>query len=103
MLEKAETRGNARELLVAHSMFNPKVFKMREGVLMFTKAANENWMGEVWQICLPESMVYKVWSLCHQSAVGEHRGLEVTLNKFLKRFSETEDTHLERQLGYMPY
>ena len=30
---------------------------------MFTKAANRNRMGEVWQICLPESMVSEVWSL----------------------------------------
>ena len=40
MTEKAETRGKAREVLVALSMFNPEVFKMRDGVLMFTKAAN---------------------------------------------------------------
>ena len=32
------------------------------------------------------SMVMEVWSLCHQSALGGHRGLEVTLNKFLKGF-----------------
>ena len=37
-------------------------------------------------ICLPESMVTKVWSLCHQSHLGGHRGLEGTLNKFLNGF-----------------
>ena len=36
--EKSETRGKAREVLVAHSMLNPKVFKMKDGALMFTKA-----------------------------------------------------------------
>ena len=50
MTEKAETRGKAREVLVALSMFNPEVFKMRDGVLMFKKAANRNRMGEVWRI-----------------------------------------------------
>ena len=64
MPEKAETRGKAREVLGACSMFDPEVLKMRDGVLMFTKAANRNWMGEVWQIPeqIPESMV-EVWSL----------------------------------------
>ena len=28
----------------------------------------------------------EVWSLCHQSNLGGHRGLEGTLNKFLKGF-----------------
>ena len=37
-------------------MFNPEIFKMRDWVLMFTKAANQNWTGAVWGICLPESM-----------------------------------------------
>ena len=67
-------------------MFNPEVFKMKDGVLMFTKAANKNRIREVWQICLPESMVKEVWILCHQSDLGGHRGLEGTLNKFLKGF-----------------
>ena len=58
--EKAETRGKTREVLVARSMFDPKVFKMKDGVLMFTKAANKNPIGEVWRICLPESMVKDV-------------------------------------------
>ena len=31
-------------------------------------------------------MVKEVWSLCHQSDLGGHRGLEGTLNKFLKGF-----------------
>ena len=31
-------------------------------------------------------MVKKVWSLCHECNLGEHRGLEGTLNKFLKGF-----------------
>ena len=84
--EKKETRGKAREVLVASSMFNPEVFKMEDGVLMFTKAANRNRIGEVWRICLPESMVMEGWSLCHQSNLGGHGGLEGTLKKFLKEF-----------------
>ena len=67
-------------------MFIPEVFKMKDGVLMFTKAANKNRIREVWQICLLESMVKEVWSLCHQSDLGEHRGSEGTLKKFLKGF-----------------
>ena len=68
--EKAETREKAREVLVACSMFDLEVFKIRDRVLMFTKAANRNWIGEVWRICLPESMVSEVWSLCHQRDAG---------------------------------
>ena len=45
--EKAETRGKAREVLVACSILDPTVFKMKDGVLMFTKAANKNQVGEV--------------------------------------------------------
>ena len=71
--EKAETRGKAREVLVALSIFDPAVFKMQDGVLMFTKAANLNQIREVWRICIPESMVREVWSLCHQSDQGGHR------------------------------
>ena len=63
---------------------HPEVFKMKDGVLMFTKAANRNQIGEVWQICLLESMVKDIWSLCHQSDLGRHRGLEGMLNKFIK-------------------
>ena len=84
--EKTETRGKAREVLVVRSMFDPTVFKMKERVLFFTKAANKNPIGEVWRICLPKFMVTKVWSLCHQSNLGGHRGLEGTLNKVLKGF-----------------
>ena len=40
----------------------------------------------MWRICLPESMEKEVWSLCHQSDIGGHRGLKGTLNKFLKGF-----------------
>ena len=54
--EKKETRGKTREVLVARSMFNPEVFKMKDGVLMFTKAANRNRIGEVWRIYPLESM-----------------------------------------------
>ena len=50
------------------------------------KASSRNQMGEVWRICILESMVSQVWSLCHQSDVGGHRGLEGTLNKVLKGF-----------------
>ena len=39
--EKTETRGRAREVLVACSMFDPEVIKMKDRVLMFTKAANK--------------------------------------------------------------
>ena len=78
--------GKAREVLVACSMFHLEVFKIKDKVFMFTKAANRNRIGEVWQICLPESMVTEVWSLCHQSDLGRHRCLEGTLNKFLKGF-----------------
>ena len=70
VLEKLETRGKASEVLVARSLFDPEVLKMRGGVLMFTKAANMNWIGDVWRICLPELVVSEVWSLCHQSDVG---------------------------------
>ena len=58
--EKAETRGKAREVLVARSMFDPAVFKMNDGVLMFTKAANRNQVGKVGRICIPESIVREV-------------------------------------------
>ena len=74
MRGKAETRGKAREVLVACSMFDPEVFKMKDRVLMFTKAAKRNWIGQVLRICLLESMVWELWSLCHQSEAGGHRG-----------------------------
>ena len=45
--EKAETQG--KEVLVARSIFDPAVFKMKDGVLMFTKAANRNQTGEEFQ------------------------------------------------------
>ena len=69
--EKAETRGKAREVLVAGSMFNPELFKMKDGVFML-KAANRIQIGEEWQIFLPER---EVWSLCHLSGLGGQRGL----------------------------
>ena len=47
---------------------------------MYTKVANKNQIREVWRICLPESMVKELWSLCHQNNLGGHRGLERTLN-----------------------
>ena len=43
--EKTETRGKARVVLVAHSMFDPEVLKKKDGVLMFTKAANRYLIG----------------------------------------------------------
>ena len=70
-------RGKARD---------PEVFMMKNKVLMFTKVANRNQIREVRKICLLEFMVKEVWSLCHQSNLGGHRGLEGTLNKFLKGF-----------------
>ena len=78
-----KTRGKARKVLEACSMFNPEVIKMKDGGLMFTKAANRNWIREVWRICLLDSMVNEIWSVCHQSDLGGHRGLEGTLSKFL--------------------
>ena len=42
--EGDKDKDKAREVLVACSMFNPEVFKMKDGVLMFTKAANRNWI-----------------------------------------------------------
>ena len=54
---KTETRGKSREVLVARSMFDPEIFKMKDGVLMFTKAANKIRRGEGWWICLLESMI----------------------------------------------
>ena len=48
VLEKKKTRGKAREVLVACSMFNLEVFKKKDRALMFTKAANRNQIGEVW-------------------------------------------------------
>ena len=50
------------------------------------KEVDRNQMREKWRICLLESMVKEVWSLYHQSDLGGHRGLEGTLNKFLKGF-----------------
>ena len=76
-------------------MFDPEVFKMKDEVLMFTKAANRNWIREVWRICLPESMVKEVWSLCHQINLGGLRGLEGTLKKFLKGFFLLSATFLD--------
>ena len=72
--------------MVARSMIDPEIFKMKDGVLMFTKAANRNLIGEVGQTCLPESMIMQVWSLCHQSDLGGHRGLEGMLSKLLIGF-----------------
>ena len=51
---------------------------------MFTKSANQNQTGEVGRICLPDLMIGEGWSHCHQSDLGGHRGLEGTLNKFLR-------------------
>ena len=84
--EKAEMRGKSREVLAALSLFDPTVFQLIDGVLMFTKSANRNQTGAVGRICILESMFKKVWSLCHQSDSGGHRGLEGTLNKFMRGF-----------------
>ena len=51
VLEKTETISKAGEVLVAPSMFDPEIFKIEDGVLMFTKAANKNQIGEAWRIC----------------------------------------------------
>ena len=53
---------------------------------MYTKAANQHQTREVGRICLPASMVKEVWSQCHQSDQGGHRGLEGMLNKFRRGF-----------------
>ena len=71
--EKAETRGKTQEVLTARSEFDPAVFKLIGGVLMYTKAANQHQTREVGRICIPASMVKEVWSLCHQSDQGGHR------------------------------
>ena len=70
--EKSETRGKAREFLVACSMYDPTVFKIKDGVLMFTKTANRNQTREVGQIYIPASTVRELWSLCHQIDLGVH-------------------------------
>ena len=59
---------------------------MRHGILMFTKAVNWSKVGDLCGICLPESMVAEVWSLCHQSDSGGHQGIERRFSKFLKGF-----------------
>ena len=66
--EKAKTRGKEREVLVVCSMFDPAVFKIKDRVLMVTKAGNRNRIREVWWICLPESMVREV---CMESLSSE--------------------------------
>ena len=86
MPNKVETRGKMKEVQAVRSLFDPSVFKIRDGVLMFTKSANRHQYGEVGRICIPNSMIREVWSLCHQSNLGGHQGLEGTLNKFLKGF-----------------
>ena len=65
---------------IAEEQAKDKVWNevMKDGVKMFTKAANRNLIREVWRICLPEFMVKEVWSLCHQSDLGGHSGLEGT-------------------------
>ena len=60
LLEKTETRSKAREVLVAGSMIDPEVFKMKDGVLMFTRASKRNRIREVWRICLQESIVKEI-------------------------------------------
>ena len=47
--EKAETTGKAREVLVARSMFDPAVFKMKDRELMFTGTGSEKYGGYVYQ------------------------------------------------------
>ena len=71
--EKTETKDKAREVLVVRPMFDWEMFKMKDGKLMLTKAANKNRIGEVLRICLLESIVTEVWSLCHLSNLGGHR------------------------------
>ena len=84
--DKSEVRGKSREVLVARSKFSTALFKMSDGVLMYTNSANGNQLGEVGRICIPESMVKEVWSLCHQSDSGGHRGIDGTLDKFNRGF-----------------
>ena len=38
VLEKSENRGKSREVLVARLMFDPDMFKMRDGILRFNKS-----------------------------------------------------------------
>ena len=46
--EKTETRGKARKVLVACSMLDPEVFKMKDGVLMYLHLLF--WFGLGWSI-----------------------------------------------------
>ena len=46
--EKSENRGKSMEVLVARSMF-----KIRDGILMFTRVTNWSRVAETWPICLP--------------------------------------------------
>ena len=87
VLEKTETRGNAKEVLVARSGSTQRYSRWRRECWC-TKAANKERRWEVWcrQICLPKSMITEVWSWCDQSNLGGHRGLEGVLSKLLKGF-----------------
>ena len=84
--EKMETRGKAREVLVARSMFDPAVFKMKDGELMLTKADNKSLIGEAWQICLPESIVMEEvmlevspeWNADPDLIMGDEAGMMIT-------------------------
>ena len=58
--EKAETWGKAREVAEARSIFDPAVFKLDGGVLMYTKAANPHQNSGIGRICIPASMVKEV-------------------------------------------
>ena len=81
--EKTEFRGKAREVLVTRSMFDPEIFKMKEGVLISPRQLTRperRGMADM----PPESMITEVWCLCHQSNLGGHRSLEGTLSNLLK-------------------
>ena len=84
--EKVEIRVKMKEIQAPRSLFDPSVFKIRDGILIFTKSANCHQSGEVGRICIPKSMIREVLSLCHQCDLGGHRGLDGTLNKFLRGF-----------------
>ena len=83
--------------MVARPMFDPEVFKMWDKVLTFTKVANQKRIGEVWQICLLESIVAEVWILFYQSDFGGHRGLGGT-QRIFHVISKTEDMILEQRI-----
>ena len=57
MQEKTKIRGKSWEVLVAMSMFDPEVFKMRDRILLFTIQA-KNWCRgrDIWCTIMPSGV-----------------------------------------------